>query len=365
MPHLELERVQIVNRFLKLEFNKNHELQELVQLAARVCGTETALITFIDHDTQYIKFKKNFAFDSTSRDAAFCNHVIENNALLVIPDARIDERFEGNPLVVGDPNIRFYAGAPLTTSEGDNLGSLCVIDRSPSHLTDLQKEILTALAKQAMHLMEFDNSLNAVKDLYLEAKRSEIELRSFFESSIDQHLLLGRNFEILAFNKSWETHVLKMYGLQMEKGKVMIDYINPDHLRRFYIDYSTALKGTAVYDERNLKQNGKDRWHVVKFEPAFNPDGDIIGVSVNVSDVNTKVEHQNTVRSQNEQLDEIAFIQTHEFRRPVASIIALVDLLRMDDRVKDLEEWEMLSLAIKELDDKVKLIVQNISGDKR
>jgi PAS domain S-box-containing protein len=102
----------------------------------------------------------------------------------------------------------------------------------------------------------------------------------------------------------------------MEKGKVMFDYVNPEHLRDFYRDYSTALKGTAVYNERNLRQQGKDRWHVVKFEPAFNPDGEIIGVSVNVSDVDTKVDHQNTVKSQNEQLDEIAFIQTHEFRRP-------------------------------------------------
>lgn len=362
MPQQEKERIEAVHRFLKMEFNKNNELQELVELAAKLCGTETALLTFIDEDTQHIKFKTNFAYDTTTREAAFCKHVIDSNALMIIPDAILDVRFENNPLVVNDPNIRFYAGTPLTSTEGFNLGSLCVIDRVPGQLNALQIETLEVLAKQAMRLMELDNSLSLISDLYLESKNTETELRSFFESSIDQHLLLGKNFEVLAFNKSWERHVKTTYDLQMEKGKPMFDYLNTDHLRDFYRDYLTAMKGTAVYDERNLKQKDQDRWHVVKFEPAFDRDGEIIGVSVNVSDVNSRVDKENTVRYQSQQLDDIAFIQTHEFRRPVASILGLIQLINLDGRNSDLEEWEMLERAVQELDEKVKLIVGSINN---
>lgn len=360
MPQKEVERLQAVHRFLKLDFSKEDELQEIVELAARICGTTTALITFIDQDTQYIKFKQAFDFETTSKKDAFCRYTVEQNQPFIIPDTLLDERFISNPLVIGDPNIRFYAGVPLTTSDGHNLGSLCVISESPGMLTANQEDMLKALAKQTIQLMEFDASLKILKDLYIETKKSEVELRSFFESSIELHLLLGRNFEILAFNKSWERHVQNTYGLQMQKGENMISFINSDHLSIFYKDYLTALKGTAVYDERNLRQKKMDNWRMVKFEPAFDATGEIIGVSINVADVNKRVEHEMTVKAQNEQLREIAFIQTHEFRKPVASILGLLDLIRLDGRNNDMAEWFMLEKAVMDLDDKVRMIVGKI-----
>jgi len=358
MPHREFERQLAVNRFLNLKFSKENELQEIVEIAAKVCNMTTALITLIDNDTQHIKFKYMFGYDKTLRQDAFCTYVVESGQLLIVPDALLDERFVSNPLVIDEPYIRFYAGAPLKTADGRILGSLCVIDKHPGMLTDTQQAMLSALAKQVIHLMDFDDSLTACKELYLEAKRSEIELRSFFESSIDLHLLLGRDFEILTFNKSWESHVKNTYGSQMERGKKMIEYINPIHLHDFYKDYSTALKGTAVFDERNLKQNGRDRWHLVKFEPAFNTNGEIIGVSVNVSDVSKKVEQERNILLKNQQLDEIAFIQSHELRRPVASILGFMEIFKEDNYRAEPDDLRMLERAAKELDSKIREIVQ-------
>lgn len=359
MPQKELERLKAVNRLLNLELSKVDELQEIVKLAADICGTPTALISLIDEDTQFIKFKQAFNFDTTSRRDAFCNHVIQQQEVMVVPDTLYDERFVGNPLVTGNPNIRFYAGAPLTTQEGHNLGSLCVIDQAPGQLTPLQQKMLFALSKQAMQLMEFDASLQILKELYTEAKRSEIELRSFFESSIDCHLLLGKNFEILAFNKAWESYVKNSYGLTLQRGQQMSHYLHPENLTTFYQDYTKALTGTAVFVQRKMKHVSVDVWRIAKYEPAFDYDGNIIGVSVNSTDITQKIETEQTVLAQNQSLKEIAFIQSHELRRPVASIMGLMNLLKMDGHTQSIKELNLMEHAVLELDEKIKLIVNH------
>jgi PAS domain S-box-containing protein len=361
MPQRELERVRAVNRFLKLELSKEKELQEIISLAAEICGTPTALITFIDQDTQYIRFKQAFKYDTTLRENAFCHHVIDGEEVMVVPDATLDDRFVNNPLVTGDPNIRFYAGSPLTTHEGYNLGSLCVIDQLPGSLTYLQQKMLKALAKQVIQLLEFDASIQILKEQCIEATQNEIELRSFFESSIDNHLLLGKNFEVLAFNKAWESYVQSAYGLKLQRGQAMTTFLHPDNVEVFYDDYCKALKGTAVFVQRRVKHMTEYVWRIIKFEPAFDNDGKIIGVSVNSTDITKKVQNEQTVLAQSESLKEIAFIQSHELRRPVASILGLMDILKMDGHVQAIEELQLMGKAVEELDEKIRLVVNYTS----
>jgi PAS domain-containing protein len=358
MYQSETERVRTVERFLSLEISKEKELQEIVSLAAQICNVPTALITFVDNDTQHIRFKHSFAADTTKRTDAFCNHAIEQHQVLVIPDALSDERFRNNPLVTGNPNIRFYAGAPLSTKNGYNLGSLCVIDQEPGTISEIQQQMLQALSKQVMQLLEFDECLQMLKKQLAEAEHSEIELRSFFESSTENHLLLGKEFEILAFNKALETYTFTDTGLKLERGKLMTPYIQHDEAAEiFYQDYLKALNGTAVFVQRQVKLGTKYFWRLIKFEPAFNREGKIIGVSVNSTDVTEKIEHEQTVHSQNESLKEIAFIQSHELRRPVASILGLMYIMKMDGRIQGNVELEMMEKAVEELDEKIKLVM--------
>jgi hypothetical protein len=362
MPQRELERVKAVNRFLTLELSKEKEIQEITSLAAEICGTPTALVTFIDKNKQYIRFKQAFEFDVTERENAFCHHVIEAEEVLVIPDATLDERFENNPLVTGNPKIRFYAGSPLTTQDGYQLGSLCVIDQVPGQLTDLQQKMLQALAKQVIQLLEFDESIQLIKEQCVEAKRNEIELRSFFESSIDNHLLLGKEFEVLAFNKAWESYVKACYGLKLQRGKHMNAYLHPDNVEMFYNDYCKALKGTAVFAQRRVSHLTDHVWRIIKFEPAFDGDGKIIGVSVNSTDTTKNVENELIVLAQNKSLREIAFIQSHELRRPVASILGLMNLLSMDGHLNNIPELQLMHKAVEELDGKIRLVVNHTQG---
>lgn len=125
------------------------------RLAAQICAVPISLISLVDSDRQW--FKANIGLDGvteTSREVSFCAHAIGHDGVLEVPDAAADERFADNPLVTGAPNIRFYAGAPLVTSDGLTLGSVCVIDRRPRTLDESQRRSLAALADAVMEQLE-------------------------------------------------------------------------------------------------------------------------------------------------------------------------------------------------------------------
>ncbi len=130
------------------------EFDALVRIAASVCGTPIALVSLIDDQRQW--FKANLGLEGmaqTPRDMAFCAHAIAQDGVMEVPDAASDARFAANPLVMGGPGIRFYAGAPIVMPSGERLGTLCVIDRQPGHLTPQQAATLQDLAAVAQRLL--------------------------------------------------------------------------------------------------------------------------------------------------------------------------------------------------------------------
>jgi PAS domain S-box-containing protein len=139
------------------------EFDDLVLLASRICGVPIAAISFVDADRQWFKSTVGLAATRTPRDVAFCDHTIRGRGLLVVPDARQDPRFAGNPLVIGDPRIRFYAGTPLVGADGQAVGSLCVVDRVPRELTADQAEALRALGRQVQCLLDRRRAVHALR----------------------------------------------------------------------------------------------------------------------------------------------------------------------------------------------------------
>ncbi len=137
----------------------------LVRLAASICATPIALVTLIDESRQW--FKANFGMSDvaeTPREWAFCDHAIRGRDVFEIADARADARFAANPLVLGEPLIRFYAGAPLVTPDGGAIGTICVIDREPRELSEQQRLQLTLLAKLVMEQLERRKRLSRLAD---------------------------------------------------------------------------------------------------------------------------------------------------------------------------------------------------------
>lgn len=141
----EAERLQALYSLEILDTAPEAVFQNLVDLAALVCGTPIALISLVDKDRQWLKARHGLDVQQTSRDISFCGHAILRPGAFVVPDAAADPRFQGNPLVQGNPSIRFYAAIPLSLQELP-LGTLCVIDRVPRTLTEDQQAALKLLA---------------------------------------------------------------------------------------------------------------------------------------------------------------------------------------------------------------------------
>ena len=167
-----------------LETAPEAAFDDLVDLAARICEAPTALISLVDEDRQWFKARIGLDVDQTSRDVSFCDHAMRGPVVTVVPDALLDPRFAENPLVTGEPGIRFYAGAPLISAEGLPLGSLCVIDvrPRPEGLTDLQRRTLEVLAGQVVSQMELRRTVRQRDEGREELAESDARFRVIADS---------------------------------------------------------------------------------------------------------------------------------------------------------------------------------------
>ena len=185
----EQERLAALRTYRILDTQPERAFDDLALLASQICGTPMALITLVDDKRQWFKARVGVTATETSRSISFCSHAIQQSDLFVIPDALDDLRFRDNPMVTGDPYVRFYAGGPLITPEGHALGTLCVVDRVPRTLTHDQVEALHALKRQAemqlelrRNLIELERAL-AARDRAEEAQTALLaELRGALEN---------------------------------------------------------------------------------------------------------------------------------------------------------------------------------------
>jgi adenylate cyclase len=149
---LEAERLQRLREFKVLDTAPEAGYEQLVQLAARIFSCPISLVSLVDANRLFFKAEIGLGAKETERDVSFCAHAIHQpDKVFVVPDAKADARFQRNPLVLGEPEIVFYAGAPLVTEDGHAIGTLCIIDRKKRlDISPQDLEVLSVLARQVM-----------------------------------------------------------------------------------------------------------------------------------------------------------------------------------------------------------------------
>lgn len=205
----EESRLEALRSYSVLDTLPEPDYDDITQLAANICQTPVALISLLDEDRQWFKSCHGLSLQGTSRGFAFCNHTfLTAPDILIIPDARVDDRFAHNPYVTGEPHIVFYAGVPLIDSAGFFLGSLCVIDYKPRQLNQAQQSAMSTLARQVVHLFELRRTNQALQVSEERYRVLSVELEEQVRQRTDElaelnHKLLTINEELASTNEEY------------------------------------------------------------------------------------------------------------------------------------------------------------------
>lgn len=284
LPADESARLNALCRYQILDTEPELAFDDLTTLAAGICNTPIALVSLIDADRQWFKSKVGLDVTETPREVAFCSHAILQPDILIVPDAAIDERFATNPVVANEPHVRFYAGVPLTTSDGHALGTLCVVDVVPRQLSDSQVEALQALSRQVIAQLELRRQLREAEHLTEQAQRSE----AMWRESEERFRTIADTSPVLIWMDDADQQIvfcnqtgLNFLGLSLEHivGDGWPQHLHPDDRPTWSNRYGVAFEAQIPYtiEYRLSRADGEYRWMLETGVPRFLSDGSFAG----------------------------------------------------------------------------------------
>ncbi|WP_417941203.1 sensor histidine kinase [Flavobacterium sp. RS13.1] len=256
IPDNENLRLKSLKDYNILDTISEEEYDALTKIAAEICGTPIALVSLIDDNRQWFKSHHGLDATQTPRDFSFCAHAINApNELFIIPDATKDERFFDNPLTTNEPNVVFYAGAPLNTKDGYTLGTLCVIDTKPREdLSEGQKESLKALGNQVIAQLELRKKNRFLEELNSEISRKNVQLSQFAHRlTHDLKVPISGINSLITFIK--EDYKTLIANTELEKWIDLIYSRNEymDFLINGILEYTKVTNDEIHFEDFNVK----------------------------------------------------------------------------------------------------------------
>jgi signal transduction histidine kinase len=280
-PHsLEAQRLAALNAYGLFGTASEDHFDEIVALAAEICGSSTALMSLVGEDMLWFKSRYGYVSESAPRENSFCSHAILHDEMLIVEDALRDERFANNPTVnCPTGGVRFYAGAPLTNSDGLRIGVICAIDDQPKQLSALQIKTLQVLANQIVAQMELHKSLHQMH-LYTEKMKQLNENKDKFFSII-AHDLRAAFHGILGFSEVLDTE---------------FDELDTDAIRKIasYLNHSSQSTFKLLENllEWAMLENGSMRFRpdVIRLESII--DTVVTGLDLSATQKNLSISFQ-------------------------------------------------------------------------
>lgn len=328
LPMNEQERLQELLNYEVLDTPAETELDELAQIASAICDTPISLVSLIDQDRQWFKASVGLDVKETPREDSFCQHALHNpEEVLVVENSLQDQRFKENPLVLGDPHIRFYAGAPLKTPTGNVLGTLCIIDNKPRKLSEKQKNALKLLAKKAMDYLN-DRKLLIHQSRHIEL--SALKLKKL----TDQAPGVIYQFEMSPAGEMSFTFVSKGIAklhpqLSVEKlmqqPEIAFSIVHPDDLSTVQESIQVSFETLTLWnvEYRIVLDNGGISWHWGYAKPERKEDGTVVWYGT-FQDITNVKEYE-------EALEQISFDISHVLRRPVSTMLGLTAIIEKEE----------------------------------
>jgi diguanylate cyclase (GGDEF)-like protein len=253
LPANEQERLTALESYSIMDTEAEQAYDDVTRIAALICRTPIALVTLLDTHRQWFKARVGLDISETPREDAFCAHaILEPDEVMMVRDATLDQRFVDNPLVTGEPHIRFYAGAPLVTPTGEPLGSVCVIDRTPRELTPEQIAALRALSRQVVTQLELKKSLAdlQVKSAEQEAFQEQLERYQMELEAHNARMATEAGTDALtgihnrrAFDDALRGELARAYRSQAPFSLILLDV---DKFKSFNDDFGHVLGDTIL-----------------------------------------------------------------------------------------------------------------------
>ncbi len=313
---------------------------DITALASAICGTPIALISFVDRDRQWFKSRVGLDVDQTARELAFCSHaILKPGEVMEVEDAALDPRFHDSPLVIGDPHIKFYAGAPIVTDDGFTLGTVCVIDRQARRLYVSQRQSLRSLSNLVVTLLEHEKRSREERLVQsAEVSRRNEYLTALTASGLDLMSFVDTRYVYRYVNKTylgyWARDPQDIVGKSVAEltGDDLFKHTIKPHLDR-------ALGGEQVDYEATIDFPGMGPRHVeVTYLPARDDGGNITGVVVRTHNIHALKLREDQLRQtvamlEHKTLEQERFIHivSHDLREPINSINNFTSLLTGDN----------------------------------